>query len=119
MTSLRIDIKALSRRIKEEREYFERDVANGIADAGDYRNELRCSINADRYLWQPAEQPSGESLRAALVSASVAAGQFGASDAQIDYIVRLATEQNDFNILSGGRLTKAEASRIIDNMKGN
>ena len=42
----------------------------------------------------------------------------GATDEQIDQIVTLAVELDDFNILSGGGLTKTEAFRIIRDMKG-
>jgi|GEM_PF-4841708 len=58
-----------------------------------------------------------EDLRGALSSASRAAQQFGATKAQIDFIVSLAIKNNDFNVLSGGRLTKTDASHIIDAMK--
>lgn len=56
-------------------------------------------------------------LRSELTVAARTAQQFGATPAQINYIVALATARNDFNVLSGGRLTKTDASRIIDSMK--
>lgn len=59
-----------------------------------------------------------EDLRSQLNVASRAAYLEGATAAQVNFIVALAVKNNDFNILSGGRLTKGEASRIIDNMKG-
>jgi len=55
-------------------------------------------------------------LEAQLYVASRVAYLNGATDKQIALIVKLAIEQNDFNILSGSRLTKFEASRIIDMM---
>ena len=59
-----------------------------------------------------------ETLRTELRVAARSAMQFGASDAQINFIVSLAVKNNDFNILGGaGRLTKREASAIIDTMK--
>lgn len=58
-----------------------------------------------------------EELRTSLKIASRAAMQYGATDAQINFIVSLAVKNNDFNILAGGKLTKREASRIIDEMK--
>lgn len=115
---MRIDIKALSHKIKEAREDFERDLENGIADRCDYRDELRYMANANRFLWQAAPRADASSLRAELVTASVAAGQHGATDAQIDYIVSLAENTGDFNGLGSSHLTKAQASRIIDSMKG-
>ena len=59
-----------------------------------------------------------DDLRAALKVASRAAMEYGATQAQINFIVSLAIKNNDFNVLgSAGRLTKGEASRIIDEMK--
>lgn len=58
-----------------------------------------------------------DDLRTELNVASRAAMQYGATTAQINYIVSLAIKNNDFRVLSGGRLTKAEASHIIDIMK--
>jgi len=55
-------------------------------------------------------------LRSSLSVAASAAQEFGATDRQIDMIVALARGANDFRIPSGGRLTKAEASHIIDAM---
>lgn len=56
-------------------------------------------------------------LRSELNVASRAVQQFGATPAQIDMIVALAQGANDYNVLSGGALTKAEASRIIEQFK--
>lgn len=58
-----------------------------------------------------------DDLRAQLAVAARSAQQFGATDAQINFIVSLATKADRFDVLSGGRLTKADASRIIDSMK--
>jgi len=55
-------------------------------------------------------------LRTSLKVAAGAAYLDGATDRQIDMIVALARGSNNFNVLSGGRLTKGEASRIIDDM---
>lgn len=68
-------------------------------------------------LGKPASDPVAD-LRASLNSASRAAYLDGATDKQINLIVKLAVEHDDYNILSGGRLTKGEASRIIDHMIG-
>lgn len=64
-----------------------------------------------------AEEDPADDLRARLNSASRAAYLDGATDKQIDLIVKLAIEADDYNVLSGGRLTKRDASRIIDAMK--
>ena len=69
----------------------------------------------DRILAAPANP--ADDLRTALKVASRAAMEYGATQAQINFIVSLAIKNNDFNVLSGGRLTKGEASRIIDEMK--
>ena len=66
----------------------------------------------------PKASNAADELRGDLRVAARAAQQFGATEAQINYIVSLATAKGDFNVLSSGRLTKAEASRIIDSMKG-
>lgn len=59
-----------------------------------------------------------ETLRSELRTAARSAMRFGASEAQINFIVSLAVKNNDFNVLGGaGRLTKREASNIIDVMK--
>lgn len=70
-------------------------------------------------LWmQPtASIDNADELRSELRVAAQAAQQFGATPAQIDHIVALATKNGKFNVLSGGRLSKTEASRIIDVMK--
>lgn len=114
---MRIDIKTLSRKMKEAREDFERNVENGLCDVSDYRDELRCAVRPYAYLWQPKAKPTAADLRAELTTAAAAAGQFGASQAQINYIVSLAEKSGDFTGLGYGRLTKAQASRIIDTMK--
>lgn len=56
-------------------------------------------------------------LRTSLNVAASRAYTRGASSAQIGLIMHLADTNNDFNILSGGLLTKSEASNIIDMMK--
>lgn len=114
---LRIDIQRLSRKIKELREGFERDLENGIADPSDYRDELRFMANADRFLWQPEKARTAEDLRVELVTASVAAGQYGATDTQINHIVWLAKQSGDFTGLGSGRLTMAQAETIINDME--
>lgn len=57
-----------------------------------------------------------EELRSSLNVAARSAQQYGATESQIDFIVTLAIKNNDYNVLSGGRLTKADASHIIDVM---
>lgn len=56
-------------------------------------------------------------LRASLEIASRAVQQYGATAEQIDMIVALAQGSNDYNVLGdSSRLTKGEASRIIEVM---
>lgn len=72
-------------------------------------------------LWMrqiPARNQTADDLRAELNIAARAMQQYGATKAQIDYIVALAVKKNDFNVLgSAGRLSRAEARRIIESMK--
>lgn len=56
-------------------------------------------------------------LRDMLQVAATASYTDGATSKQIDYIIALARKNGDFNVFSGGRLTKAEASHIIDAMR--
>lgn len=58
-----------------------------------------------------------EDLRSTLNVAARVAGPVGASQSQIDFIVFLAEKNDDYNVISNGRLTSAEASRIIASMK--
>lgn len=122
MIELRINLAAFTkacRRVREER-YPENE--EGFAAKRDYYREDHDFSRSIEYSVRPAKTLSTAekiaNLRADLVTASVAAGQFGASDTQINYIASLAEKSGDFNILAGGRLTKAEASTIIDSMKG-
>lgn len=121
MTELRINLAAFSkacRRVREER-FPENE--EGFAAKRNYYREDYDFRTAVEHLVRPSKALSADekiaNLRAELVSASVAAGQYGATEAQINYIVALSEKSGDFNILSGGRLTKQEASRIIDQMK--
>jgi hypothetical protein len=52
--------------------------------------------------------------RAALKVAASAAMQWGASDRQIDMLVAISRATNDYSDISGGRLTRMEATRIIN-----
>lgn len=56
-------------------------------------------------------------LREQLTVAARSQMQHGATPAQIDRIVELAEQAGDFDVLSGGKLTRAEASRIIREME--
>ena len=55
-------------------------------------------------------------LFAQLKVAAQAAYLDGATESQINTIVALARGSNSYNVLSGGRLTVAEAKKIIDSM---
>lgn len=122
MTELRINLAAFTkacRRIREER-YPDEEI--GFAAKRDYYREDHDFNRSIEHSVRPVKTLSAEekitALRASLVTASIAAGQFGASEAQINYIIALAEKFGDFTSLGSGRLTKAEASRIIDSMKG-
>lgn len=111
-----IDMKIFTRRAKEARDGFERDVENGIADRANYRQELRDAIGPYRDLWQPSEPRTLASLQAELVTASIAAGSFGATDGQIKAILDLSIDANDFSPLGSGWLTRKSADNIIIQM---
>ena len=66
---------------------------------------------------QIEDEDPADILRGQLNSASRAAYLDGATAKQIDFIVSLASARGDYNVLSSGRLTKREASRIIDSFK--
>ncbi|RUM99016.1 hypothetical protein EET67_05085 [Pseudaminobacter arsenicus] len=134
MTALRIDTAKFKGACQAAREEFARTIEGGTWTAEDfaaqtfgekrewYRDDYEFSHTNFRTapLWAQVEKPeakTAESLRAELNVAARTAQQFGATQQQIDYIVSMAVAQNDFNILSGGRLTKAEASRIIEEME--
>lgn len=129
MTALRIDMKKFKAMCEDVRYKWENRTAEHVA-----LDERRGVTIIDRYriervdadlavkttpLWmQPAATiDNADELRSELRVAAQAAQQFGATPAQIDYIVALATKNGNFNVFSGGRLSKTEASRIIDVMK--
>lgn len=84
----------------------------------DIRQAYRIVMDEDEYMETSyvTVANTADDLRASLVTASIAAGQYGASEAQINYIVALAEKTGDFSPVDG-RLTKSEASNIIDQMK--
>lgn len=117
MTDLRINATNFKAVCKRVRSYVEDDFnADDESIYSFYRWYMR-SARKEFVGSKPAPTKS-EMLRTSLVSASIAAGQYGASDTQINYIIALAEKIGDFNVLSGGRLTKREASIIINSMKG-
>lgn len=116
MTDLRIDtteFKRVCRMVRSEMGMFD-SAEESIYSF--YRFFVR--DQEDKFLDIASANPA-DMLRSDLRVAAQACQQFGATTSQIDYIVSLATKNNDFNVLSGGRLTKVEASRIIDVMKNN
>lgn len=126
MTSLRIDTAKFKAACEDVRYQMQsRDELNQKILARGVRRYYEIVLSND---WRAAEEevevaapevdPADE-LRSQLRVAAQAAQQFGATASQIDYIVALAVRANDFNVLAGGRLTKGEASRIIDVMKGD
>lgn len=119
MATMNIDIKSLSRLMKEVRENEERFAeARGAAlTREDYNEALRAELEDSSHLWRKAATRTANDLLADLRCAASAAYTYGATDAQISLIMKLAIQNNDFFRLSGGRLTKADASNIIDSFK--
>lgn len=130
MTALRIDTAKFKAACEDVRYWWNsqteedhaRNARMGFTVLDFYRSRLDGDdfrVKAPVNLWVPAPTASdADELRSQLRVASQAAQQFGATASQIDFIVALAIKNNDFNVLSGGRLSKTEASRIIDQMKG-
>ena len=114
MTSLRInttEFKYVCENIRNDLSMFD---ANEESIYSFYRWFVK---DAEGRIMSAPANPADD-LRAALKVASRAAMEYGATQAQINFIVSLAIKNNDFNVLgSAGRLTKGEASRIIDEMK--
>ncbi len=120
MTELRINIAAFTRACRRIREERDPAAETGFAARRDYYREDCDFSRTIEYVVRPAialsDVEKAASLRSSLVSASIAAGQYGASKAQIEYIVALSEKSRDFTCVEG-RLTKAQASIIIDQMK--
>lgn len=119
--TLRIDLSILSRRMRELREDYQDEIQK-FADAGhvydvSYREHLQAELRYERHLWQPKPTRTADQLRDELWVAAQNAYTAGATQKQIDLIVKLAEESGDLSAMGYGRLTKHEASRIIDQMK--
>lgn len=128
MTTLRIDTAKFKEACEEARYRYD-----GLTEEDHARNKRMGKTIRDHYrfyldvaeisvastdsLYIPSRITTADELRSELRVAAQAAQEFGATQAQIDFIVSLAVKANDFNVFSGGRLSKVEASRIIDNMK--
>lgn len=117
MTALRIDMKAF----KEVCQSIRAEVKDG------FKAENESIFAFYRWFVQDAEDKfigvepvdASDVLRDQLTVAAARRQQFGATQSQIDFIVFLAEKSGNFNVLgSAGTLTKTEASRIIENMKG-
>lgn len=122
MTDLRINLAAFTaacRRVREER-YPENE--EGFAARRDYYREDYDFRMAIEHRVRPAKVLSTEDKRANLrAELSVAAGramQYGATEAQINYIMALAEKSGDFSPIGCNLLTRRAASNIIDSMKG-
>lgn len=115
MTDLRINLieyKSLCKSIRDDIKFFNADEESIYSY---YRWFVR--DHGDKLINKSTANPADD-LRAELNIAARAMQEHGATKAQIDYIVALAVKKNDFNVLgSAGRLSRAEASRIIDTMK--
>lgn len=107
-----MDTTAFKSWIAEKREEFEADIEDGIAEASGYRDFLRGEIRAYRHLWRAPVRTVAD-LRAELKTAQAAAYLDGATDAQVETIIRLAAAAGDFGEIGTTRLTGAAADRII------
>lgn len=122
---LRIDTAKFKEFCNQERQFIERMLqtktwtkeefsSQSISEKKDWYDFERGSFVKYEYRVPPKKTP--QELREELnVAASTAMG-YGATTAQIDQIVYLAEKSGDYNILAGGRLTKREASNIIETM---
>lgn len=114
MTALRLNTAEFKRVCKSVRDEIGMFDANEESIYAFYRFFVKDA--GDKIFAAPANPVND--LRTALKIASRAAMQYGATEAQINFIVSLATGKNDFNVIgNAGKLTRQEASRIIEEMK--
>lgn len=104
----------------EARESFTMQVEAGISEntRAAYRDVIKLLIEYANYeAAKSAAKPvvsDYDMLVAELGTAAVAAGQYGASRKQIEYLASLAIKAGDKTGVSSARLTKTEASRLIE-----
>lgn len=115
---LKINTKRFKALCAEQRDYHERDVKDGLSTWADYRETLRDEVLGRRHLYMTRRPATAADLKAELTAAAIAAGQQGATEKQIAFIMALAVKANDFSPLGASHFTKAMASRLIDTMKG-
>jgi len=117
MTSLRINLKTFKSLCAELRDAWEDDLA--AADFAGKRDLYRDEIGSQRHLFvtEPPAPLTFESIRSDLSARATAAGQYGATKAQVDLLAKLALKAGDRHVMSSGTLTKKTASLLIDSYK--
>lgn len=120
MTALNIDIAAFTAFVKEFREGFESDLEDGAVERHEFREYLACEMAANHHLWRQAPPAGENSIKAALSTAALRAGLYGATTKQVAFLTDLidtyATE-TDRREPCGALLTKAQAARMIEEYK--
>lgn len=113
------DIRAFSAEVRDHREE-----ALALVGTNDFLKTYRDALRTicDESVWTikaaaPAPVFTAETLRAELGTAATAAYLDGATRKQIDYIVELAAKRGDFRPMGFNRLTKRQASALIDDLK--
>lgn len=124
-TTLRIDIKAFSRKVRELRDgwgEYEIDLWEG-----NYREYLACEMKTERHFWQPKSAMTAEDFAATVATAARAAYSAGATPAQQRFLCDIAKKWvaktgRGFADIGGNSMTvlkKNECSRLIDALKND
>jgi hypothetical protein len=116
----RFDVSKFLANAREAREEaVEFFAANGGTQyVANIRDAYRFVMDDSHNITVFTETPNtAEDLRNELVTASIAAGQYGASRKQIEHIVALSAEKGDFARTGYASLTARQASRLIDDLK--
>lgn len=127
MTALRIDIAKFKAACEEARYKWdglgEEDRARMSRMGETVYDYFRFEVSSAGIRAASTEpDPRDRSLDAILAeinTAARAAQQYGATEAQCRYLAKLAFDAGDWTGLGSGRLTKSDASRIIDSYKGH
>lgn len=124
-TTLRIDIKAFSRKAREFRDGW--NAYEIELWEGNYREYLACEMKTERHFWQPKPAMTAEDFAAKVAIAARAAYTAGATPAQQRFLCDLAKKWvakmgRDYEDLTGNSMTvlkKNECSRLIDQLKND
>lgn len=117
----KIETTNISKFLEEARYRREQAVEllnSGTPGVSTIRDAYRIVMDADEYTEVSflETRRTAADLRAELVSAAIRAGQYGASEKQIDFIVSLCSKNNDFATTGYESLTVKQASNIINDL---